>query len=478
MYNSPIKSLALINYPGSYFKNFTDALEDIGFEIFWVCPVKSSAKYLLEKQQVSPHRVLDIQTKFERFTDNIDTCRKNLAEIETINLPKINDIILMDRNLRTCSEETSIRYIDCIRQELMRFLKDNKISIISSGRDSVLQLTTMLIAKKMGISFVIPNRMRIPPYEVFYCSNHLSSSIIKIRDSNYFDLEWAENILNDFRENKVKAGFHKVSNSSLFSIDYSFFKRQIISFKRHLRDMFVDYGNQYSRYTLLQILNKYLARKLNNFTYNYFLKKHNISEQKFCLFTLHTQPESSIDVVASPYSDQLKMVEYIIRYLPISHLLYVKPHPSDIDGRTFRFYKKLSNTPSVRIIKHTASTTELIKKADIIFTLTGTIGLEGALLRKNVIAFAQNFYNGFPTVRYCDSLFCLSKIIHEMLNNEINQSDEEIDKKIIFYLAWLKANSFSGEINRAYMGSDSYLTKEDLDSCKTAYQKLYELLVI
>ena len=36
------KSIALINYPGSYFKNFADALEEIGFEIFWVCPVKSN----------------------------------------------------------------------------------------------------------------------------------------------------------------------------------------------------------------------------------------------------------------------------------------------------------------------------------------------------------------------------------------------------------------------------------------------------
>jgi len=472
------KSIALINYPGSYFKNFADALEEIGFEIFWVCPVKSSAKYLLEQQRVSHLRVLDIQSKFERFNDNVSICRKNLTEIETLDLPKINDIILMDRNVRTCSEETSIRYIECIRRELIPFLKDNKISMISSGRDSVLQLTTMLIAKTMDIPFVIPTRMRIPPYEVFYCSNHLSSSIIKIRDANDIDLEWAKNVLTNFRNSKVKAGFHKLANSSFFSINYPFFKRQIISFKRHFRDMFVDYGNKYSRYTLLQILKKYFSRKLNNIAYNYFLKKHKIIDEKFCIFTLHTQPESSIDVAGSPYSDQLKMVEYITRFLPISHVLYVKPHPSDIDGKTFRFYKTLSNIPSVRIIKHTVNTMELVKKADIIFTLTGTIALEGALDRKNVITFAKNFYNAFPTVKYCDSLLKLSQIIHEVLNNEIEQSKNELDEKIISYLAYLKANSFSGEVNRAYMGSNSYLTKEDLDSCKTAYQKLYDLLVL
>jgi capsule polysaccharide export protein KpsC/LpsZ len=70
--------------------------------------------------------------------------------------------------------------------------------------------------------------------------------------------------------------------------------------------------------------------------------------------------------------------------LPVTHELYVM-HPADMDGKTLAFYRTIARIPGVRLIDYGVDSRRLVAGSDIVFTLTGTIGCEAALLGKPVI---------------------------------------------------------------------------------------------
>ena len=116
------RTIALINYPGAYFKGFTDALQEQGFNLVWVCINHSDAVYMTEQMFIPANRVLDINQEFNPLSDegNLEKCRKDLSLLETQEGPCIYDIIQMDRMLRTKTTPFAIQYINHCASE-MRF---------------------------------------------------------------------------------------------------------------------------------------------------------------------------------------------------------------------------------------------------------------------------------------------------------------------------------------------------------------------
>jgi len=82
----------------------------------------------------------------------------------------------------------------------------------------------------------------------------------------------------------------------------------------------------------------YLRRRFNMNVFKGFPPHSSVGEGPFCLYASHTQPESSIDVAGSYFADQIALINFISRSLPVSHELYVKIHPTDVDGKSFLFY--------------------------------------------------------------------------------------------------------------------------------------------
>ncbi len=118
----------------------------------------------------------------------------------------------------------------------------------------------------------------------------------------------------------------------------------------------------------------------------------------FAFFGLHTQPESSIDVFAHFYSDQVHVIELMARSLPPSHSLLVKLHKSDVPNYSRATLGRLARLPGVRLVSPYADTIEFIKRSALVMSIQGTIGLEGALLGKPVIMFGDSPTKRFPNV--------------------------------------------------------------------------------
>ena len=118
----------------------------------------------------------------------------------------------------------------------------------------------------------------------------------------------------------------------------------------------------------------------------------------YVFFGLHTQPESSIDVFAHFFSNQPHVIELMARSIPPTHTLLVKLHKSDAPNYSASQLAQLARFPGVQLVSPYADTYSLIKGADLVFSIQGTIGLEGALLGKPVIMFGDSPIRNFPSV--------------------------------------------------------------------------------
>jgi hypothetical protein len=177
-------------------------------------------------------------------------------------------------------------------------------------------------------------------------------------------------------------------------------------------------------------------------------------------------------VAGSFYSDQYALIALIARSLPISHRLYVKVHPTDVDGKSLGFYKKIANLPNVSLIDFSVDSKRLVQSSDIVFTLTGTVGFEAAIMGKKVITFGRNFYNKLPLIHYCESLINLPNLISEVLY--LKYSGEEYEERLITALIELNSISFEGEINGMAAPGMFPLDSQSLEGLSNAYSKLYE----
>jgi hypothetical protein len=242
-----------------------------------------------------------------------------------------------------------------------------------------------------------------------------------------------------------------------------------------LKNLPLDKGNDFSRYPINRILGMYFRRRANLLRFKLFPPYSQQGVMPFCLYALHTQPESSIDVSGSYFSDQTALITFIARSLPVSHRLYVKIHPTDVDGKPLAFYRKIAALPGVTLINYDVNSRDLIQRASIVFALTGTAGYEAGLLGKTVVTFARNFYNRMPTVHYCDSPPELPSLIKSLLDADPPQ---DWRKRLIEFLADVKAQSFEGEVNRMYQPKAEQLNAQDLENLRNAYDTVYRVLAL
>ena len=463
------KRIVLIGYPAVYFLPFAKRLEADGFTAYWICGLTSDARYL-QSHGFGADRVLDVNAGFCAFNRNSLEDRMKLAEIEPVDGPLINDLIIMDRILRKKPAEFAYRYLAHLQTVMEPFLASNRIELATSWRDTALQLLGMLICRKQGVPWVVPTRIRIPQEMYGFCSKHHTQSFIPLRDVTAADRKWADSFLREFRERKHRpAG--KIATRSYRDV-IRMIPVHVKAFWFECKRAPADRGNDFARYSIMSLLCMYIRRRVNLMLYKLLPPYAAIGEGPYCLYALHTQPESSIDVAGSFFSDQVGLIRLIARSLPANYQLYVKVHPTDVDGQTLAFYRKISEIPGVRLLDFAHDSHALVDGCKVIFALTGTIAYEAALLRKPVIVFAHNFFTNFPDIHYCGTPQMLSAVVQTAMKADKQDRDAEI----IETLAVLRSKCFQGEVSRVHEKANPLLNELDLTTVCKAYHTLHERL--
>ena len=464
--------IALVRYTPAYFLPFGRGLEAAGFDVHWINSLQVDCQTLAQAG-VPDAQILDTTAGFDATQLQTAQARRILGALEqAVDGPRIHDIILMDRLLRRKPLDFALRYLAHVAQVVEAFLTARRIDLVTSGRDTALQIITMLVCRRLGIPWVVPTRARIPQEMYGFCQRHDTEGLIRMREVTDADRTWAADCLAQFSQRTLRPALKKSARG--FGDVLRLLPGHLRVFAYELQRSGPDRGRDHVRYTVPRLIGMYLLRRLNMLSYKLRPPYRAPGETPFALYALHTQPESSIDVVGSYFSDQVHLVRSIARSLPATHELYVKVHPTDVDGKPASFYSALAEIPGVRLIGHQVDSRELLQKMSLLFALSGTIAYEAGLLGRPVIAFARNYFNSLPTIRHCTDMTALPALVARQLDAA---PPVDLQAMLIEFLAELRACCFDGEVNRTYGASTAGLNAGDLAGLQLAYRSLAQVLL-
>lgn len=126
------------------------------------------------------------------------------------------------------------------------------------------------------------------------------------------------------------------------------------------------------------------------------VKKECPTGEVFVFFPLHVSPEASLLGCNPELADQFSLIKNISMNLPWGVKLYVKDHPHQLVGAglNYDFYRRLTSLPNVVCIDKDISFKEVVgrKECLAVAVISGTVGLEAALMRKPVFIFGNPIY--------------------------------------------------------------------------------------
>jgi hypothetical protein len=381
--------------------------------------------------------------------------------------PRLNDIILMDRKLKLKPKAFSRAYMAHIERVVTEFLVDRKIRFVSAGRDTALQIACGKICARLGIPSVVPTVARMPDDRYGFCVGHMESEFVKFRDAGEAERTSAREFLRLFRDTKP------LPSAVLFERRNARFLRRLhTDFSRWIRmgaQGLYDRDNDYTRYSMGRLWRMFWRKRLNALVVNTFPVYEPLGTRPFVLYAVMMQPESSIDVLASFVSDQKTLITQIARSTPATHEIWIKAHPDFVGGMSRSELLELRNIPGARLISPHGNTHDLMKKAAIVITPTGTMAYEAALHGIPSIILAPEFFRKVPGVHYCTTPTDLPALIPRLLTEPRRDDDEAI----VDFLAFIFANTFVGRVT-TYLGD---FTEDELRALQESYDRIYERLV-
>ena len=183
--------------------------------------------------------------------------------------------------------------------------------------------------------------------------------------------------------------------------------------------------------------------------------------ERFIFYPIQYSPESSINIPSPYLVDQLRVIDAIRMAMPSDYSLVVKEHPVCISVRPRNFIKSLMNKAGVVVARYDLDTKEVIKKAKVVISVTGTAALEAFLNGKPSLVLGPTFFS--------DYLGGICKI--DELPKRIREiSDEKVDEDLIIkFLSEVFAVSSDFLGRSPGEGADKMMTYENLDSFWSAF---------
>jgi hypothetical protein len=143
------------------------------------------------------------------------------------------------------------------------------------------------------------------------------------------------------------------------------------------------------------LIKRYIRRKLStNYLNSSALNKVSF-DTDYAVYFLHVQPEITVEEMSFPFSDQIHTLKQIYSCLPADMPLLVKEHSPMVGKRSREFYAELDQIPGIYLVSHKVSQHNLIKNAEIVLTLTGTVALESVLYGTPSLLFGDVFFENF-----------------------------------------------------------------------------------
>jgi hypothetical protein len=356
-------------------------------------------------------------------------------------VPTVHNMIMSDRVVTKLPYEDALGYATFLARRLTELYREIKPSVVIGDFDALHSSLGLAVARKFNIPWFALHFSAIPSGEAAFCANLSPASTVLLEPRRKEVLmNRAHEVLQNFEAGRARAPAYLPPQLLSPSFMFRHIPAQLRSVaqvlnRRRTREhrKYSDYPNSYSVAALFREAFRLRTNQLHIGRQKNLLVEPPTGK-RYAFFGLHMQPESSIDVFAHFFSNQIRVIELIARSLPPTHALLVKLHKSDVPNYSSAYLRRLAAFPGLHIVAPHADALEFIRKADVVFAIQGTIGLEAALLGKPVIMFGDSPTKVFPSVSTFGRAIDLPALVRAKLA-EKRPEREEIVERFADYLA-------------------------------------------
>ncbi len=418
-------------------KPLADRLEAAGYRCVWLVPGQRWDAWLAAEGVPADRRL-----PLYPLTDAAKRCslaeaKQRLAQWEQSDRPPIAALIQMDRLLKNWPKDRAWPLLATYGAAIDRFLREQNVVACFGEQTWAWEMLTALIARQQGRGCYFYSTVRIPSqrWGIFEPITH---RLVHWRAPGAADADWAETFLAEWRARPSKP-FYAASHPSALTFRRYWWDE----LHRRLRpaggaaDITVRPMRAAVADRLRLAWNAARLRLASPF-------EPPPATGRFVLFCLHHAPEASIDVFGAPHADQAQLLRRLSRLLPATHELWVKEHPDWLGDRSPAWLRQIAALPNVRLIDPAASTFDLLHRADLTVTITGTVGYEAALMGRPAMALMPLFFDPLMRLSAADFPDPLLWPIRELLTPPDAAAAARHTLECRNFLARLHAVSFEG----------------------------------
>ncbi|MEN8375016.1 MAG: hypothetical protein ABFS34_06150 [Gemmatimonadota bacterium] len=444
-------------YRTIFFGGVAERLEVSGHKVFWISPNLRWARWL-RQSGVQPDRILDLAhygPEWSRQSDSVDA-EVILAGLERDGRLTANDILLMDKFLHGRRDRSyALRYLAVCAERIRHFVTAHGVGAVFGEQTWAFELVSGQVCRGLGIPVLNPMTVRIPFDRFAFFRGHQVDQMLRLGTSTAADEHAAAELVSQYRERRPQP-------SGLFG------NREVLEFNagrlsllaRHVWSLRGDRHDETSRRPMGLISDhagRWWRRRRNRLMRTAIFEFPDPNGVRpFVLFLLHVQPEATIDVMAARTANQVEIIRGLSRTLPVGYDLYVKEHEPALIWRTMRFYREIKSIPAVRLIDYRVSSLDLIDRAELTITITGTGAYEAAVLGKRAATIGPVFFERIAALKRFDER-------RMSVGEALNQSAPQSDSVVTDFLAGVLANSWSGIVGDA-LWSPASMDAGNLDS--------------
>lgn len=211
------------------------------------------------------------------------------------------------------------------------------------------------------------------------------------------------------------------------------------------------------RYSFFDKMNAFFSLKKIKQNYETLACKPDY-QKKYIYYSIHLEPEATV-IGKTTLESQLTMIKMLSEALPQDWKLYVKEHPHQFMLNTsvthyflhnitfFKntcFYQEINKLHNVSLISLDTPTKELIRNAQAIATINGTVTLEAMFEKKYAILFSgkAGLFGVLGNVLHVSSYQDVQNAIKFIISTHTTISSEKEFEKLKHYLINSKEDNF------------------------------------
>jgi hypothetical protein len=119
----------------------------------------------------------------------------------------------------------------------------------------------------------------------------------------------------------------------------------------------------------------------------------------FVYFPLHVPADMALTLRSPEFLDQVSLVDYLLRIVPMSHKVAIKEHPAQIGAiPATRLRQLLDRYDNLVVLPPRTNNYDVLRRADAVVTVNSKSGAEALLLGRPVLVLGDGFYSKCPLV--------------------------------------------------------------------------------